>query len=149
MKQSYGFVETGGLGVRRLPSWSQAAVALILLAIAIAKAVALSGQQVEAALFPVPVLWMVTVLEFALGVAVVCCRGDWVLFVTAQAGTPTGRSSRGRWPVAARERCARAAGTRRNGAADRCVRAVAAGWTRSRAGGRPAPVGPGWSGTDA
>jgi hypothetical protein len=86
MKQSYGFVETGGLGVRRLPSWSQAAVALILLAIAIAKAVALSGQQVEAALFPVPVLWMVTVLEFALGVAVVCCRGDWVLFVTSGFG---------------------------------------------------------------
>ncbi|MFN9974421.1 MAG: hypothetical protein ACK58T_31470, partial [Phycisphaerae bacterium] len=39
-----------------------------------------------------------------------------------------GRSC-GRWAVAARERCARTAGTRRNGAGDRCVRAVAAGLT--------------------
>ncbi|MFN9975723.1 MAG: hypothetical protein ACK58T_38100, partial [Phycisphaerae bacterium] len=57
--------------------------------------------------------------------------------------------SRGRWQVAARERCARAAGTQWNGAGDRCSRAVAAGWTGSRAGGRTALVGPGWSGTGA
>jgi len=56
---------------------------------------------------------------------------------------------RGTWPVAARERCARAGGTRRHGAGDRCRRAVAAGWTGSRAGGRSAVVGPGWSGTGA
>ena len=54
-----------------------------------------------------------------------------------------------RWAVAAGERCARAAGTRRNETGDRCVRAVAAGLTGSRAGGRLAVVGPGWSGTGA
>ncbi|MFN9968413.1 MAG: hypothetical protein ACK58T_00815, partial [Phycisphaerae bacterium] len=36
-----------------------------------------------------------------------------------------------------------------HGAGDRCARAVAAGWTGSRAGGRSAVVGPGWSGTGA
>jgi hypothetical protein len=49
-----------------------------------------------------------------------------------------GRSC-GRWAVAARKRCARAAGTRWNGA----------GWTGVRVGGRDALVGPGWSGTGA
>jgi hypothetical protein len=53
------------------------------------------------------------------------------------------------WAVAAGERCARAAGTRRNGTGDRCARAVAAGLTGSRAGGSIAVVGPGWSGTGA
>jgi hypothetical protein len=41
------------------------------------------------------------------------------------------------------KRCARAAVTRRNGTGDRCVRAVAAGLTGSRAAGRIAVVGPG------
>jgi hypothetical protein len=59
------------------------------------------------------------------------------------------RRSCDRWPVAAGERCARAAGTRRNGTGDRCARAVAAGLTGSRAGGMLAVVGPGWSGTGA
>jgi MFS family permease len=59
-----------------------------------------------------------------------------------------GRSC-GRWPVAAGERCARAAGTRWNGAGDRCRRAVAAGWTGSRVGGTMSAMGPGWSGTCA
>jgi hypothetical protein len=59
-----------------------------------------------------------------------------------------GRSC-GRSAVAAGVRCARAAGTRRNGAWNRCVRAVAAGWTGSRAGVRTAPVGPRWCGTGA
>ncbi len=54
-----------------------------------------------------------------------------------------------RWAVAAGERRARAAGTRRNGTGDRCARAVAAGLTGSRAEGRIAVVGPGWSGTGA
>ncbi|MFN9755487.1 MAG: transposase [Planctomycetota bacterium] len=60
-----------------------------------------------------------------------------------------GYSRKRRWAVAARVQCARAAGTRRNGAGDRCVRAVAAGLTGSGAGGRIAVVGPGWSGTGA
>jgi len=42
-----------------------------------------------------------------------------------------------------------ASGTRRHGAGDRCARAVAAGWTGPRAGGRNAVVSPGWSGTGA
>jgi hypothetical protein len=54
-----------------------------------------------------------------------------------------------RWAVATGERCARAAGTRRNGTGDRCARAVAAGLTGTRAGGRLAVLGPGWSGTGA
>ncbi|MFO0418741.1 MAG: transposase [Planctomycetota bacterium] len=60
-----------------------------------------------------------------------------------------GYSRKRRWAVAARVQCARAAGTRRNGAGDRCVRAVAAGLTRVRAGGSYAVVGPDWSGTGA